>query len=121
MPQHLLEAGYDIRTVGPRQVDETGVSRLVGGDKMMVYNVEYYIPLAGPLRLIAFFDAGQAYDENDPWSFSMFRRLQTSTGGELRFYVPVLNVPFRLIFAYNPWREPIFPATSFRFGIGTTF
>jgi outer membrane protein insertion porin family len=109
--------GYDIRRVGPR--DEQGL--LIGGDKMMLYNAEYYIPLAGPLRLVLFFDAGQAYAENEPWSFDMFRRLQTSTGGEIRFFVPVLNVPFRLIFAYNPHREEIFPATSFRFGIGTTF
>jgi outer membrane protein insertion porin family len=113
--------GYDIRTVGPREVGEDGILRLVGGDKMMLYNVEYYIPLAGPLRLVAYFDAGQAYAESEPWSFGMFRRLQTSTGAEVRFFVPVLNVPFRLIFAYNPWREDFFPATSFRFGIGTTF
>ena len=113
--------GYDIRTVGPRLIDADGLSRLQGGDKMMIYNAEYYIPLAGPLRLVMFFDAGQAYDETQPWGFYMFKRLQTSTGGEIRFFVPVLNVPFRLIFAYNPWRDRIFPATSFRFGIGTTF
>jgi len=113
--------GYDIRTVGPREVGSDGVMRLVGGDKMMLYNAEYYIPLAGPLRLVLYFDAGQAYDETQAWSLDMFQQLQTSTGAEVRFFVPVLNVPFRLIFAYNPWREDFFPATSFRFGIGTTF
>ena len=29
---------------------------------------------------------------------------KTSTGVEIRFFMPVLNVPFRLIFAYNPQR-----------------
>ena len=29
---------------------------------------------------------------------------KTSTGVELRFFMPVLNVPFRLIFASNPQR-----------------
>jgi outer membrane protein assembly factor BamA len=88
---------------------------------MMLYNVEYYIPLAGPLRAVLFFDAGQAYAETTDWSFSMFKELRTSTGAEMRFFVPVLNVPFRLIWAYNPHRDAWQPATAFRFGIGTTF
>ena len=29
---------------------------------------------------------------------------KTSTGAEIRFFMPVLNVPFRLIFAMNPSR-----------------
>jgi outer membrane protein insertion porin family len=109
--------GYDIRTVGPRD----SLGRFVGGNKMMLYNLEYYIPLAGPLRMVLFFDAGQAYAENTEWSLSMFKDLRTSTGAEMRFFVPVLNVPFRLIWAYNPHRDAFQPATAFRFGIGTTF
>jgi outer membrane protein insertion porin family len=117
--------GYDIRSVGPR--DENGL--LVGGTKMMLFNVEYSIPLAGPLRAVLFFDAGQAYPQEMGWSKEMFELagpdnpggLHTSTGGEMRFFVPVLNVPFRLIFAFNPHRAFYQPSTSFRFGIGTTF
>lgn len=117
--------GYNIRSVGPR--DEDGL--LIGGNKMLLFNVEYYIPLAGPLRAVLFFDAGQAYTEATPWSAEMFKLagptnpngLHTSTGGEVRFFVPVLNVPFRLIFSFNPHRAFYQPATSFRFGIGTTF
>ena len=109
--------GYNIRSVGPRS--ETGA--FIGGTKMMLFNAEYYIPLAGPLRAVLFFDAGQAFLETDPWSFSMFKELRTSTGAEMRFFVPVLNVPFRLIWAYNPNRDAFQPATAFRFGIGTTF
>jgi outer membrane protein assembly factor BamA len=52
----------------------------------------------------------------------MFNELATSTGAEMRFLVPMLNVPFRLIFAYNPNSERFFqPSTAFRFGIGSTF
>lgn len=109
--------GYDIRSVGPRA--ENGA--FLGGTKMLLFNAEYTIPLAGPLRMVLFFDAGQAYLESDPWSFSMFEDLRTSTGAEMRFFVPVLNVPFRLIWAYNPHRDAFQPATAFRFGIGTTF
>ncbi len=109
--------GYDIRTIGPRDPQ----NRIFGGDKMMLYNFEYYIPLAGPLRAVLFFDAGQTWDEDVSWSLNMFKGLRTSTGAEMRFFVPVLNVPFRLIFAYNPHRDFFQPATAFRFGIGTTF
>jgi outer membrane protein insertion porin family len=53
---------------------------------------------------------------------------KTSTGVELRFFMPVLNVPFRLIFAYNPQRAGVLDnnlrpvrAQTFRFAVGTTF
>ena len=51
-----------------------------------------------------------------------------STGAEIRFFMPVLNVPFRLIYAHNPQREGVFdnnlqPAKKnmFRFAVGSTF
>jgi hypothetical protein len=53
---------------------------------------------------------------------------KTSTGAEIRFFMPVLNVPFRLIFAYNPQRQGIFDNNlqpqkrfTFRFAVGSTF
>jgi hypothetical protein len=53
---------------------------------------------------------------------------KTSTGLEVRFMMPVLNVPFRLIAAYNPQRQGVLdnqlqPAKrfTFRFAVGTTF
>jgi len=116
--------GYDIRSVGPTALDESvdpPRQLLIGGTKMMLFNMEYYIPLAGPLRAVLFFDAGQAFLEEDPLRISTFTELVTSTGAEMRFFVPVLNVPFRLIFAYNP-NPPLFqPKTAFRFGVGSTF
>jgi outer membrane protein assembly factor BamA len=53
---------------------------------------------------------------------------KTSTGVELRFFMPVLNVPFRLIYAMNPQRGGVLdnnlrPAKAqvFKFSVGTTF
>ena len=53
---------------------------------------------------------------------------KTSTGVELRFFMPVLNVPFRLIYAWNPQRGGVLDnnlhpqkAQIFRFAVGTTF
>ena len=48
--------GFDIRTIGPRDP----VNGLVlGGNKSLLFNVEEQITIAGPVRLIAFYDAGQ--------------------------------------------------------------
>ena len=53
---------------------------------------------------------------------------KVSTGAEIRFFMPVLNVPFRLIFAANPSRVGVFdnnlqPAKrfTFKFAVGSTF
>ncbi|HVG70452.1 MAG TPA: BamA/TamA family outer membrane protein [Vicinamibacterales bacterium] len=53
---------------------------------------------------------------------------KTSTGVELRFFMPVLNVPFRLIYAFNPQRGNVLDnnlqpqkGRIFRFAVGTTF
>jgi outer membrane protein insertion porin family len=54
--------------------------------------------------------------------------IKTSTGLEARFMVPVLNIPFRLIMAYNPQRFGVLDQNleatkklTFRFAVGTTF
>ena len=107
--------GYNIRTVGP--ISPT-TNAALGGNKYMLYNAEYYIDLFGPLRFLLFYDAGQAYLENEAFDFS---KLRTSTGAEIRFVMPVLNVPFRLIYALNPNRDSFQPPHAFKFAVGTTF
>jgi len=106
--------GYNIRTIGP--IDQSG--RALGGNKYVLGNAEYYFDLFGPVRFLFFFDAGQAFLEGtkiDPG------QLKISTGAELRFVMPVLNVPFRLIYAINPNNEVFTPKTTFKFAVGTTF
>ena len=106
--------GYDIRTVGP--VDSSG--RALGGTKYILFNAEYYVDIVGPLRGLLFYDAGQTFLEGDPIRFG---QLRTSTGVEMRFIMPVLNVPFRLIYAFNPNRDSFQPKSTFKFSVGTTF
>lgn len=110
--------GYPIRTVGPIEKLEDGTERGTGGNKYALFNAEYYIDVMGPLRLLAFFDAGQSFLEGDSIAVS---KLRTSTGLELRFIMPVLNVPFRLFYAWNPNRDPFQPRSHFGFAVGTTF
>jgi outer membrane protein insertion porin family len=156
--------GFDIRTVGPRDPDTAVV---LGGNKSLLFNAEYLIHIAGPVRLVLFADAGQVRDtgENFAWKEPVIQRnvqgvliadsildpyylfnpinftprvttevvgeaaaFKTSIGAEIRFFMPVLNVPFRLIFAMNPSRYGVLDNNlqpekkyKFRFAVGTTF
>ena len=101
----------------------TGI--VIGGDKSLLFNAEYLITIAGPVRLVLFYDAGQVPDDGTRYAWENFK---TSTGAEIRFFMPVLNVPFRLIFAHNPQREGVYdnnlqPAKkyTFKFAVGSTF
>ena len=136
--------GFDIRTIGP--LDPVN-GLVLGGNKSLLFNVEEQFTIAGPVRLIAFYDAGQvqtgptlvgpgAYVPDGgslattvaPGKSFTFQDFKTSTGLEVRFFMPVLNVPFRLIFAYNPQRSGVLDNTlqpqsafQFRFAVGSTF
>ncbi len=107
--------GYNARTVSPQ---DPATNTAVGGNKYALFNAEYYFDLFGPVRFLLFFDAGEAYAEGQGF---YWKTLRTSTGAELRFVMPVLNVPFRLIYAYNANRDYFQPKTAFKFAVGTTF
>ena len=155
--------GFDIRSVGPSLPDRPGL--VLGGNKSLLFNAEYLISIAGPVRLVLFYDAGQVRDEDeqfgwkenivepvpipvpalfDPFATSSLRAVddpglqfrtvgrrsafKTSTGAEIRFFMPVLNVPFRLIMALNPQRGGVLDNNlqpsknfTFRFAVGSTF
>ena len=157
--------GYDIRSIGPTVPNSQIV---LGGNKSLLFNGEYIITVAGPVRLVLFYDAGQVRDFGqkfglkedmtrqvfpavplliDPFSVLAIGGLEdpnapgvhtevigrtsafkTSSGAEIRFFMPVLNVPFRLIFAANPQRggvlnNTLLPAKAFtfKFAVGSTF
>ena len=114
--------GFDIRSIGP---SDPATGLVLGGNKSLLFNAEYMISIVSQVRLIAFYDAGQVADERESFGLERFR---TSTGAEVRFFMPVLNVPFRLILAKNPQREGVLdnqfrPAKPFvfRFAVGSTF
>lgn len=106
--------GVDIRTVGPADA----ANRALGGDKFVLFNAEYYLDIARSVRALAFHDAGQAFLEGQPLDL---RQLRTSSGVELRVFIPVLNVPLRLIQAWNVYRDAFQPARAFKVAVGTTF
>jgi outer membrane protein insertion porin family len=106
--------GFDLRTVGPINGD----NQLTGGNKFVLFNAEYYLDIHRSVRALAFHDAGQAFDETQRINL---RELRSSSGVELRVVMPVFNMPFRLIYSWNKYRDSFQPARGFRFSVGTTF
>jgi len=128
--------GFDIRSISPLVVTSTrivdafgnpvidltnGLARVdrsinpIGGDALGLLNVEYRIPIAGPLTIAAFYDMGLT-SVTDKTGLGVFggdtindliastnNVPRSSTGVEISFMLPMVNAPFRLIFAYNPW------------------
>ena len=83
---------------------------VVGGNKSIYFNLEYAIPLTQQFSFVFFYDVGNTYDVGMPIKL---KDVYSSTGVELKIFVPMLNVPFRLIFAYNP-RRAEFRRSAFR-------
>lgn len=123
--------GYEIRRVGAVEVFEDPVTHVktpfpAGGNKYFVLNSEYVMTIAGPLKLAAFLDYGNAFRKGDGIDFTDMRG---SFGGEVRFLAPFLSAPFRFIYAINFNRGELMtlpvnarPERSvFRFSVGTTF
>ena len=106
--------GTDIRSVGPRNADDVPL----GGTRFVLFNAEYYYDLFPNVRALAFHDAGQTFAEDTPINL---RELRTSSGVELRVTLPMIGVPFRLIYAWNMYRDTFQPARTFKFAVGTTF
>ena len=120
--------GYDIRTIGPRDIgtaEDPGTFLVLGGNKSLLGNLEYHFAIAESVRVIGYFDAGQVQDHGDRFRTNDFIM---STGAEVRFFMPVLNVPFRLIYAHNMNNDAIFDNrlvrskdNVFKFAVGSTF
>ena len=119
--------GYDVRFVAPVVKNPlTNVPFIAGGNKSFVANVEYVIPIGGPLKFATFLDYGNAFMEGQGIDFTDMRG---STGLELRFLAPFLSTPFRFIYALNFNRGELMTLptayqpkhTVFRFSVGTTF
>jgi len=103
---------------------------LLGGDKYLVLNVEAVYYMAGPLKFVVFFDAGNAWLEGQ--SFNPLK-MRASVGAEIRMFLPIFQAPLRFIYGINlnpkvikgSDGEPLLGGeekrSDFQFSIGTTF
>ena len=132
----LFNGEYMIRVGGPVRLVffyDAGQVRDIGERFVWKESVFETVPATPPLLA----DPGQSVELTPPGQVPATPSLReigksyafkTSMGSEIRFFMPVLNVPFRLIFAYNPQRGRVFnnnlrpqPKFTFRFAVGTTF
>lgn len=88
----------------------------LGGERMAQLNLEYHLLFGKRFRLVLFADAGGVFSEGQGFDADLAR---TSAGTELRFSLPRLRVPLRLIYAHNldPLPEDRFEDLSFSFGL----
>lgn len=88
--------------------DESTVALVpAGADTWVGLSTEYRVPLSGPLSGVGFFDLGWSRLSSGADGRVLQATsglVRASAGGELRLQLPVLEVPARLIFAWNPLR-----------------
>jgi outer membrane protein insertion porin family len=123
-------SGSQTRTCGSYTRYPASTVIYPGGDTMLVGNIEYRIPIAGPVTLAYFADVGSSFAllssqlkvqksalanfQNEyPWYPVPDRltpvaatnlRPRASTGIELQVVLPIVNAPFRVFYGYNVLR-----------------
>ena len=103
---------YDITLTDP------ATGEPIGGEKFMVYNLEYRFPLLKDQGVVGvvFFDAGNVFGRGDSYSFNDIPR---SAGGGVRWYSPL--GPIRVEYGYILNRRPGDPSGNIEFSIGGFF
>ncbi len=114
--------GFPYYTILPRTAQgfyflTPGGSR-IGGDRYWLTNFELQYRIGGPVKLVAFFDAGNTYVEQQGWDFELWRK---SAGLEMRIFLPIFQAPIRFIYGVNLDPYPDEDPSDFSFSIGTTF
>ena len=107
--------GYDWYSI---TLTDPATGEDIGGEKMMVYNVEYRFPLLKDQGIIGvvFFDAGNVFGKDDTFTFSDIRK---SVGAGLRWYSPL--GPIRVEYGYILSPRPDDPTGNVEFSIGGFF
>ena len=107
--------GFEYGDISP--VDPATGDR-IGGEKMMVYNVEFRFPLQKEQGVmgILFFDAGNVFTKDEDYTFSGIR---SGAGVGVRWYSPA--GPLRLEWGKNLNPKPGEPRSVWEFTIGTPF
>lgn len=121
--------GFDLRSLGPeiQVASSSDPSSYVttdfrtGGNKQIIFNAEYIMPIvrarAFPLKLVFFFDMGNAFDNGESM-FTLTGQRQ-STGIGIRWFSPI--GPLRFAWGFPLDRKEDESAIVFDFTIGSLF
>jgi outer membrane protein insertion porin family len=113
--------GYDFATISPRycySTEDGERCERIGGNKMVLCNLEYRFPLVKKVRLVGvvFFDMGNVYDTGQALDFS---HLKKSVGIGIRWFSPM--GPIRLEWARALDAEAGESTSNWEFAMGTFF
>jgi outer membrane protein insertion porin family len=88
----------------------------IGGTTQLIFNTEYIFPIVSAMRLkgVAFFDAGNSYQD-----FDNFGYLRYTTGAGIRWISPM--GPIRIEWGYNLDKKPGESSSKFEFAFGSFF
>jgi outer membrane protein insertion porin family len=91
---------------------------VIGGNKELIFNLEYIFPLVPQVKLrgLVFFDAGNAFSEDEALSFD---GLRLSAGAGFRWFSPMGPLTFVLGFPID--RRFGEDASAIQFSIGAPF
>jgi len=107
--------GFEFGSISPK---DPATGDKIGGEKMMVFNLEFRFPLIKDQGIIGliFYDAGNVFTADQDYTFQDIRH---SAGVGVRWYSPL--GPLRLEWGYNLDRKEGEPASNVEFSIGTVF
>ncbi len=108
--------GFKSRSISPK---DPNTGELIGGNKELVMNVEYVVPLLSEygFKAVFFFDSGNSYRQSDwPWDGP---QLKYAVGWGIRWYSPM--GPLRFEWGWNLKPEPGESRRVAEFTIGTVF
>ena len=105
--------GFDVRSLGP-EVEGT----VIGGNKELIMNLEFIFPIVPQMKLrgLVFFDAGNAFSEDES---IRFQALRLSVGAGIRWFSPMGPLTFVLGFPLD--REEDEDSSAVQFSIGTAY
>jgi outer membrane protein insertion porin family len=105
--------GFDVRSLGP-----TVQGEVIGGNKELIFNLEYIFPLVPQVKLrgLVFFDAGNAFSEDED---IRLETLRLSVGSGFRWFSPL--GPLTLVVGFPLDRMAGEKGSAVQFTIGTPF
>jgi outer membrane protein insertion porin family len=107
--------GFKLNSISPQ---DPATGDYIGGEKMMLFNLEYIFPLISKagLKGVVFFDAGNVFTKDQSFDLG---NLRTSIGVGIRWYSPI--GPLRIEWGWKTAPRPGEDSSNWEFTIGSFF